>query len=132
MAPEMVMGQRYGKEADMWAVGCVIFELCAGKFMWEIPGILGAQASASPEATQKLLNVIPTGYSKELIGIIGSLFSVNPHERPTADDLLEVPCIRRAHDLDMETLVAEGGIPSPPRRTNSTHTALHCTAPACR
>ena len=125
MAPEMVMGQRYGKEADMWAVGCVLFELCAGKFMWEIPGMLGAQASASPEATQKLLNVVPAGYSKDLIEILSSLLSTNPAERPTAEDLLEIPVVKAAYEEDMQALMAEGGLPSPPRRTSSKSTAGH-------
>jgi serine/threonine protein kinase len=119
MAPEMVMGQRYGKEADMWAIGCVIFELCSGKFMWEIPGILGAQASASPDATQKLLNVVSTGYSKELIDIISSLLTTNPAQRPTAEDVLEIPAVKKAHEKDRQAWIAEGGMPSPLRRASS-------------
>ena len=93
MAPEMVMGKRYGKEADMWAVGCVVWEILSGKFMWELPGILGAQASASDEATQKLLNFLPSGYSAELRALVGSLLATNPAERPTAEELLQVPIV---------------------------------------
>lgn len=119
MAPEMVMGQRYGKEADMWAIGCVLFEVCSGKFMWEIPGILGAQAAASPEATQRLLNVVPTGYSKELIGIISSLLTPNPAQRPTAEDVLEIPIVAAAYRKDRQAWITEGGLPSPLRRSIS-------------
>ena len=119
MAPEMVMGQRYGKAADMWAIGCVLFEVCSGKFMWEIPGILGAQAAASPEATQRLLNVVPTGYSKELIDIISSLLTPNPAQRPTAEDLLEIPIVAAAYRKDRQAWITEGGLPSPLRRSIS-------------
>ena len=41
--------------------------------------------TASPEATQKLLNVIPSGYSKDLIGIIASLLSVDVRKNSTCN-----------------------------------------------
>ena len=84
MAPEMVLGKRYGKEADVWALGCVLFEMCTGRFMWEIPGILGAQTAASQSATQKLLNVVPHGYSDGVRALIGGLLQSEPRRRPTA------------------------------------------------
>lgn len=31
MAPEMVRGQRYGKAADFWAVGILIYDMLSGK-----------------------------------------------------------------------------------------------------
>ncbi len=30
-APEIVQGGRYGKEIDIWALGCLCFELINGK-----------------------------------------------------------------------------------------------------
>jgi NIMA (never in mitosis gene a)-related kinase len=87
MAPEMVLGKRYGKEADVWAMGCVLFEMCTGRFMWEIPGILGAQTAASQQATQKLLNVVPRGYSGGLRTLLGCLLRASPRERPSAAEV---------------------------------------------
>jgi serine/threonine protein kinase len=84
MAPEMVLGKRYGKEADIWALGCVLFEMCTGKFMWEIPGILGAQAGANADAIDNLLKVLPGGYSPGMRRLLGQMLDISSANRPTA------------------------------------------------
>merc|ERR1712072_339669 len=48
MAPEMLSSKKYGKPADVWALGCVLYELLTGQFMWEIDGILGAMVMKDP------------------------------------------------------------------------------------
>eukprot|EP01046_Picozoa_sp_COSAG06_P115883 COSAG06_NODE_62826_length_264_cov_0.612121_1_plen_87_part_11 len=83
MAPEMVLGQRYGKEADLWALGCVVFEMCTGIFMWEMPGILGARAPSDPDATAALLRVLPTNYTDGLRDLLKQMLCVDASARPT-------------------------------------------------
>merc|ERR1712137_512076 len=65
MAPEMLSSSRYGKPADMWSLGCVLYELCTGQFMWELDGILGAMVMTDSHAVQKLLQ-------EQLVPCVGS------------------------------------------------------------
>ena len=30
-SPEVISGQKYGKKTDIWALGCILYELIAGK-----------------------------------------------------------------------------------------------------
>merc|ERR1740123_1637895 len=52
MAPEMLSSSKYGKPADMWSLGCVLYELCTGVFMWELDGILGAMVMKNSHTVQ--------------------------------------------------------------------------------
>jgi len=91
MAPEMLSSSRYGKPADIWSLGCVLYELCTGEFMWELDGILGAMVIKDPHAVQKLVqaNLAPS-IGGALSSLLKRLLSVNPAARPTA-----TTCIRR-------------------------------------
>lgn len=31
MSPELINGQPYDVKSDIWALGCLIYELCAGQ-----------------------------------------------------------------------------------------------------
>eukprot|EP01050_Picozoa_sp_SAG11_P003422 SAG11_NODE_192_length_12931_cov_5.747682_16_plen_199_part_00 len=95
----MVLGQRYGKSADIWALGCVLWECCTGKFMWEIPGILGAQAGADATATEKLLRVLPTGYSAGLRELIAAMLNCDPSRRPSAAQICRLELVGAALPL---------------------------------
>ena len=36
MAPEVLCGKSYNKSVDLWGLGCVLFEMMSGSFMWEL------------------------------------------------------------------------------------------------
>lgn len=91
MSPEMLSSSRYGKPADIWSLGCILYELCTGQFMWELDGILGAMVMKDAHAVQKLMQAeIAPAVGTELKTLLRRLLSVNPASRPTA-----TACIRR-------------------------------------
>lgn len=35
MAPEVVQGKKYGWSADVWSLGCTVYEMCTGNAPWK-------------------------------------------------------------------------------------------------
>ena len=50
MAPEMIAGAPYGKKADVWSLGCILFEMMTGVFM-----------SVGPQVRHCLVDSLCTG-----------------------------------------------------------------------
>ena len=50
MAPEMIAGAPYGKKADVWSLGCILFEMMTGVFM-----------SVGPQLSHCLVDSLCTG-----------------------------------------------------------------------
>lgn len=98
-APEVIQ-QSYGPQADVWALGCVLFEMCTGeqafpvkehdtesKFYARIK--LGELDTAKP-VWKKLSN--------DVKNLIHSMIKLNPHERLSSSECLLHPWITgRAH-----------------------------------
>eukprot|EP00238_Polyblepharides_amylifera_P001357 CAMPEP_0196571198 /NCGR_PEP_ID=MMETSP1081-20130531/1368_1 /TAXON_ID=36882 /ORGANISM="Pyramimonas amylifera, Strain CCMP720" /LENGTH=479 /DNA_ID=CAMNT_0041888029 /DNA_START=74 /DNA_END=1510 /DNA_ORIENTATION=+ len=84
MAPEIMQGHAYDYKSDMWALGCIGYELCARD-----PAFAG---NTFAEVANRILRVdywpLPKSYSSELRDVITSLLSKAPRNRPSAKDLL--------------------------------------------
>lgn len=84
MAPEMLSSSKYGKPADMWSLGCVLYELVTGQFMWELDGILGAMVMKDSQAVQKLLKEnLVASVGNTITSLMKRLLSIRPEARPT-------------------------------------------------
>eukprot|EP00743_Colponemidia_sp_Colp-15_P004666 GILK01005027.1.p1 GENE.GILK01005027.1~~GILK01005027.1.p1 ORF type:complete len:512 (-),score=56.89 GILK01005027.1:49-1584(-) len=102
MAPEMLLGKPYGKPADIWTLGCLLYEMSTKQFMWDLPGILGAQVMAQPHLIVELLEKIPPEYSKNLRSIMRRLLAPDPNDRPVIDDLLKKKFIRQFKTINSQ------------------------------
>jgi len=104
MAPEMLSSSRYGKPADIWSLGCVLYELCTGQFMWELDGILGAMVMKDANAVQKLVQAeIAPAVGSELKSLLKRLLNVNPASRPTATACMRRKLFKRGFQLSKQT-----------------------------
>jgi serine/threonine protein kinase len=87
MSPEIWSNQPYNESSDMWALGCLTYELAA-----LTPPFLG---DSFPLLKRAVLSgrykSIPRTYSYELSTVISKLLRVNPRSRPSAKDLLASP-----------------------------------------
>jgi serine/threonine protein kinase len=94
LSPELWARQRYGKPADMWSLGVVLYECLTNAFPFTGKNIEDLQRNvceSDPSVPQ---------CSPPLQNIVKALLSKNPKDRPTTDDLLRNPYILTAlHDF---------------------------------
>jgi serine/threonine-protein kinase len=131
VSPEQVTGDPVDARADLYALGCVMFEMATGRppFVGDDPATLGYQhVHAAPERADALVPQVPV----TLASTIDRLMAKDPADRPTsADELrrsLEAMPLSTASDVgDAPTQPLEPPVatdvlpvippPMPPRRT---------------
>ena len=106
MSPELVTGQPYTYASDVWALGCVAYELASG-------GKRAFDADSLPQLMCKVMTCdyppVPSHFSRQFERVVGSMLDPDPHERPTAAALLRHPFVR----THAEAWLAESRGPSP-------------------
>jgi serine/threonine protein kinase len=109
MSPEICKAEQYGPHSDIWALGCIIYELCA-----KAPPF---NAKTHFELIQKIklgrYPEIPSCYSAELRKVIASCLQTFPTSRPDTAQLLNLPVVKLmrkeqevvklGHDLKQKT-----------------------------
>ncbi|KAF8983191.1 kinase-like domain-containing protein [Cyathus striatus] len=74
MSPEIIQGKAYGLKSDIWALGCMIYELCAHKPPFH-------EAKMRSELCELIQNgriqPLPKGYSQDLLDVIKSMLRLN-------------------------------------------------------
>jgi serine/threonine protein kinase len=90
MSPEICKAEQYGPHSDIWALGCIIYEMCA-----KAPPF---NAKTHFELIQKIKSgrypAIPSCYSPDLAQIIAKCLQVNPQNRPDTAQLLNLPVVK--------------------------------------
>ena len=85
MSPEIWNNKPYGDRSDMWALGCVIYELAALK-----PPFRGRNVDELSRCVQAgHFTRVPAHYSKDLESLIDALLRKNARQRPSAAALLK-------------------------------------------
>ncbi|XP_067640366.1 uncharacterized protein Nek2 [Eurosta solidaginis] len=91
MSPELVKGSQYDRKSDVWAVGCLAYEMCALRTPF--------QASKFDELTENIangkFNHIPAVYSSDLQEIIAYMLSVDSAQRPSIEVITRHPTVVR-------------------------------------
>ncbi|KAH8290023.1 hypothetical protein KR044_000463, partial [Drosophila immigrans] len=91
MSPELVKGRQYDRKSDVWAVGCLIYELCALR-----PPFRGrAFQQLSENIAQGQFNSIPGVYGEDLQSMIGFMLAVEHEQRPSIEVISRHPLLAR-------------------------------------
>ncbi|ORM39859.1 Serine/threonine-protein kinase Nek8 [Babesia sp. Xinjiang] len=90
-APEVICRCEYGRASDIWALGCVLMELCSGVFMWELSYNLGE----FPQNVSKLVAQLPPMISRGTKNLVTRMLSTDPNRRPSAAEILNLRLMKR-------------------------------------
>ncbi|XP_012582104.1 PREDICTED: serine/threonine-protein kinase Nek8 isoform X2 [Condylura cristata] len=96
ISPELCEGKPYNQKSDIWALGCVLYELASLKRAFE--------AANLPALVLKIMSgtfaPISDRYSPELRQLVLSLLSLEPTQRPPLSHIMAQPlCIRALLNL---------------------------------
>ncbi|CAG7927469.1 unnamed protein product [Penicillium olsonii] len=90
MSPEICAAEKYTLRSDIWAVGCIMYELCQK----EPPFNARTHIQLVQKIREGKFAPLPDYYSPELKNVIGSCLRVNPDHRPDTASLINLPIIR--------------------------------------
>lgn len=92
MAPEVIKQEGYGRQADIWSLGCTVLEMATGTPPWS--SRFADQVSAMFNiATTEDPPPMPDDLSDEAKDFLLHCFKRNPKERPNATRLLQHPFV---------------------------------------
>jgi serine/threonine protein kinase len=96
LSPELCRKLPYGLNSDVWAMGCVLYEMCAlvapfqGDSVWRIVHSIVMQEPVD----------IPMRYSQNLSEIVMWLLTKDQEQRPSSQDVLNHPfLVAHAHSM---------------------------------
>ncbi|KAL4445119.1 hypothetical protein ABPG74_018847 [Tetrahymena malaccensis] len=90
-SPEVWRDLPYDSKADIWSVGCVIYEMCALKPPFRAENMPSLFKKVVKGQYQK----IPSFYSQQLSQIIRSMLQVSPHLRPSCKKILDDEVVQK-------------------------------------
>ncbi|KAK3285102.1 hypothetical protein CYMTET_7268 [Cymbomonas tetramitiformis] len=112
LSPEICQGKAYNAKSDVWSLGCVLYEMVTLKHAFD--------ASTLKLLVCKIIKgqypAPPARYSHELRGLIDKMIRKDPRERPTVNEILAMPFIRRRIDSFLSETA---------REDEFSHTVLH-------
>eukprot|EP00672_Neobodo_designis_P024358 CAMPEP_0174829482 /NCGR_PEP_ID=MMETSP1114-20130205/1950_1 /TAXON_ID=312471 /ORGANISM="Neobodo designis, Strain CCAP 1951/1" /LENGTH=330 /DNA_ID=CAMNT_0016063231 /DNA_START=35 /DNA_END=1027 /DNA_ORIENTATION=+ len=91
LAPELWNQAPYGKKADMWALGVVLYELLALRK----PFSGSTMRDLVKNVMAGNVDPLPSHYSPELRELCMSLLSLEPDKRPSVTEVFENPIVRQ-------------------------------------
>eukprot|EP00854_Cymbomonas_tetramitiformis_P013505 gene13505-15966_t len=92
MSPELFKGVKYSNKSDIWALGCVFYEVIAQK----VPFTANSLAELANAVMNKDPPPLPGNYSVALRQLVMSMLDKDPAKRPSASDVAKHPALERA------------------------------------
>lgn len=87
ISPEQIDDNRYNEKSDIWACGCLLYEMCSLNRPFEASN----QLSLALKIRNGKYEPIPSVYSSELQRVIQWILTRNIDERPSVEELLNIP-----------------------------------------
>eukprot|EP00959_Pyramimonas_sp_CCMP1952_P063406 1325055-Pyramimonas_sp.AAC.1 len=89
MSPELIRNVPYNNKSDVWALGCVLYEMLT----LEVPFLASSMSELATMVLDKEPPSIHSTYSSGLRKLASSMLIKDPDQRPSCQDLLADPLI---------------------------------------
>ena len=87
LSPELCEERPYNEKSDVWALGCIVYELCTRAHPFKAAN----QAALALKIIKGSFDPIPGSYTSELSSVINQMLTRDYWRRPTAAQLLLIP-----------------------------------------
>ncbi|KAJ1513595.1 Serine/threonine-protein kinase Nek8 [Coelomomyces lativittatus] len=89
LSPELCRGDTYNEKSDIWAMGCILYELTTRKFMFDGSNLL----AIIKKITDRIVNApIPIDTTPSwLTHLIDGMTDLNADHRLTTKEIMEIP-----------------------------------------
>jgi len=87
MSPEQISKKSYNEKSDVWALGCILYEMAC----LQVPFEAANEAQLATKIKAGRIHKIPSSYSDSIARIIYSMIQVDMTKRPQIVDLLKLP-----------------------------------------
>uniref|UniRef100_U3D5E6 non-specific serine/threonine protein kinase n=1 Tax=Callithrix jacchus TaxID=9483 RepID=U3D5E6_CALJA len=126
LSPEICENKPYNNKSDIWALGCVLYELCTLKHAFEA----GSMKNLVLKIISGSFPPVSLHYSYDLRSLVSQLFKRNPRGRPSVNSILEKGFIAKriekflspqliAEEFCLKTFSKFGSQPVPAKRPAS-------------
>ncbi|XP_017671996.1 PREDICTED: serine/threonine-protein kinase Nek1 isoform X7 [Lepidothrix coronata] len=104
LSPEICQNKPYNNKSDIWALGCVLYEMCTLKHAFEA----GNMKNLVLKIISGPFPPVSVHYSYDLRNLLSQLFKRNPRNRPSVNSILEKNFIaKRVEKFLTPELIAE-------------------------
>lgn len=90
LSPELCQERPYTTPSDIWAMGCILYEMCALKVPFD--------AESIPKLVNNIVRgripTVPATYSKFVQQLVADMLNRDPKKRPGCDEILQKPEIQ--------------------------------------
>lgn len=101
MSPEIFQNKPYSYKSDVWALGCVLYEMTTLNHAFDANSLNGLAG----KIIKGRYPPIHHKYSRHLRDLIQSMLEINPTKRPDIDQILRKPFIKK-HTINFFTDIA--------------------------
>ncbi|XP_020928505.1 serine/threonine-protein kinase Nek1 isoform X10 [Sus scrofa] len=126
LSPEICENKPYNNKSDIWALGCVLYEMCTLKHAFEA----GNMKNLVLKIISGSFPPVSLHYSYDLRSLLSQLFKRNPRDRPSVNSILEKGFIAKriekflspqliAEEFCLKTFSKFGAQPIPAKRPPS-------------
>ncbi|XP_008072960.1 serine/threonine-protein kinase Nek1 [Carlito syrichta] len=126
LSPEICENKPYNNKSDIWALGCVLYEMCTLKHAFEA----GSMKNLVLKIISGTFPPVSLNYSYDLRSLLSQLFKRNPGDRPSVNSILEKGFIAKriekflspqliAEEFCLKTFSKVGAQPVPAKRPAS-------------
>lgn len=90
MSPEVCQNKPYTYQSDIWALGCILYELCTLKHAFHAENLLGLVF----KIVQDKQEPIPESYSDGMRDLINVMLIKDEFKRPRVIDIIQKPFVK--------------------------------------